>query len=355
MIGPAPEGSRRAGGARSTGNDQPCIRLHPTPRFGRSTSSEGQAPREDGQTPATRDRREPRAVFTDICRAPEESSRLAVRNTGLRTRGREILSSFETLLWKLQHDPRTGIYSRDHLVIVCVYRKRNEQRVAVLCQPVIEAGGRVHLWALDEIATGLKPYTRGQGPGSRCELLNLLVEQASLGEEDVIVICDDDIEFVRGDVLRLAAVSKFCGFLLAQPAHSRDSNISYTFTFAVPFVRARATRFVEIGPVVVISPAFRARVFPMPLDSGMGWGLEARWHARLGANESFGIIDDTIVRHLGVVAADYSGADSERARRDKILAEYGMTDLKQLCRSTGRWWIWQRRPVSILVKESKTK
>jgi len=259
-------------------------------------------------------------------------------------RGRKVLSSAQGLSWRLRGNPRAGPQPEGLLVLVCIYRKRNAQRVTAFCRSVIESGGRVFLWALDEIATGLESHTVGHGHGSRCELLNNLVEWADPGERDIVVICDDDVEFVRGDIPSLVAKSELCGFLLAQPAHSRDSNISYTFTFRAPWIRARRTRFVEIGPVVVVSAAFRSRVFPMPDDFGMGWGLEVRWHALLGSDESFGIVDDMVIRHLGMVASDYSGTVAERTRRDTILAEYGLVDTKQICRTTGRWWSWQRRP-----------
>lgn len=267
-----------------------------------------------------------------------------VRHTGLRMRGRRIISGVEPFVWRLRRVRKADQQPGKRMTLMCIYRQCNEQRVSALCKPVIEAGGSVCLWALDEVSADLEPYTRGRGHGSRCGLLNNLVEVADLGEGDIVVISDDDVEFARGNIPHLVALSESCGFVLAQPAHTRDSNISYTFTFASPWLRARRTRFVEIGPVLVVSAAFRTRMFPLPLDSGMGWGLEARWHSLLESNESFGIVDDVAIRHLGVVADDYASKADEELRRDMMLAVYGLTNTKQLCITTGRWWNWQPQP-----------
>ena len=66
----------------------------------------------------------------------------------------------------------------------------------------------------------LDAATRGRGPGMRLELLNRLVELARRACPRWVVLCDDDVEFVRGDVVRLVSESAAAGFGLAQPAHA---------------------------------------------------------------------------------------------------------------------------------------
>jgi len=77
--------------------------------------------------------------------------------------------------------------------------------------------------------------------------------------------------------------------------------------------RARRTGFVEIGPLFVVDPAWRDRLFPLPAGIGMGWALQADFMALGAAGCEVGIIDHYRMIHLDKASGAYD-ADEERSR-----------------------------------------
>lgn len=216
---------------------------------------------------------------------------------------------------------------------VCVYRSRNAAYVADLVRQVVEAGGVVALWALDEIHPQLADHTTGSGPGSRLALLNVLLAQ--LPPTRLLVVADDDVSFAVGDLRRLIRLVRLGRFDLAQPAHASDSHITHDVTVGRPGLKARLTRFVEVGPLVVIGPRVRPLITPFPEEFGMGWGLDVAWSDLHRRGYRLGVIDGVMIRHHGVVAAAYSTDDSEEML-SRILQQRGH-DWSYLNQTVKRW------------------
>jgi hypothetical protein len=217
------------------------------------------------------------------------------------------------------------------------------------------AGISVLLWGLDGVVPGMEALTHGDGPGTRSALLSGLASEARDNGARQVIICDDDVEFVVGSLGDLVEVSVQCGFAMSQPAHTWDSNFSYTFTAGRPAILARWTDFVEIGPVLLVAEHFLDRVLPFPEGAGMGWGLEAEWSRLRTAEDRFGIVDYIRMRHLGSIGADYSAMAEETRRLAKSLGQIGRSDLKELCRTRGRWMPWRSRPGWVAVRSDTSR
>jgi hypothetical protein len=222
------------------------------------------------------------------------------------------------------------------ITVASVYRARNATNLAKMLEPLAAVDASVRLWSLDNVPPSLRRWTLGSGPGRRFELLNRLLADPIPGWT---VLADDDVRFRRGDVLDLIGIAELVGLDIGQPAHALGSNVSHSFTRAAPFSVARLTSFVEIGPVVVFSPAALPHVVPLP-EQGMGWGTELAWsdlqrtsHLRLG------IVDAVRIDHLGAVGVAYSSED-EFARTREILTEHGIADWSSLQRTHGSFRPW---------------
>ena len=146
-------------------------------------------------------------------------------------------------------------------LLLAVYSARNADRVVRLIEPARHAGWEIALRTLDEVPPALADVTLGRGPGLRLANLNDLLEQVG-GLPRWVVLSDDDVEFVRGDVVLLVAECAAAGFGLAQPAHASGSHVSHPHTRVVRRSRARAVPYVEAGPVSVVSPTWSERVLP---------------------------------------------------------------------------------------------
>ena len=263
------------------------------------------------------------------------------KGTGLRMLARRVVARVEAAVLPLLPPVAAPPAGPPPFVVITVYRARNAELVLAIAEQVRQAGGRSVLWALDKPDPRLEAQTVGVGPAPRCDLLNTLFEAAQARDGEFVIMADDDIVMVDGWVGQLVSVADRARFMLSQPAHIRTSNFSYGFTAARIWLLARATRFVEIGPMVVVHPHFRDRVLPMPAGYGMGWGLEAKWSSALGPDESFGIVDSVRIDHVGALFGDY-GLTDERARRDRLVAEAGLRDMKDLCHTLRSWPRWSR-------------
>jgi hypothetical protein len=223
-----------------------------------------------------------------------------------------------------------------------VYSSRNTQRVERVVRPATAAGWDVALWSLDDVPASLEEATRGRGPGSRLQLLNRLLEHAR-GLPRWVVLCDDDVGFVRGDVVRLVSESEAAGFGLSQPAHAEGSHVSHGHTRAVARSRARSVPFIEAGPVSVLSPTWCGRVLPLPEWRGMGWGLELEWMDLRDEGCILGIVDRVQYLHLDPIGRTYDeSAERERMRAD--LDARGIADLSDFQTTLETWRPWSRRP-----------
>ena len=212
-------------------------------------------------------------------------------------------------------------------VLLCVYRYANAANVCRLADQVGAAGGTSLLWALDRRHPSLSADTVGEGPGSRFALLNRLAR--AVPPDQWLLVADDDVRFGRGGVRTFLHLCQRLGFDLAQPAHALRGSHLYFWITRRHFGRvARETTFVEIGPVVAVSPQGRTAVTPFP-EEGMGWGTELLWNDLQRAGLRLGVVDATPMRHLSPVGAGYDRS-AEESRVQTMLTERGLERLDDI-------------------------
>ena len=230
---------------------------------------------------------------------------------------------------------------RGGCAIVGVYRRRNGEHVRQLISPALDAGWTAAWWALDETDPDLADYTVGVGPGLKFPLVNLTL--AGLDALDWTVVSDDDLRFRRGDVVRFVRLCDRAGFDLAQPARARGTQFSHAITTGIRASRARATSFVEIGPLFAVGPRLRDRILPLPEHRGMGWGAELDWFELFENGARLGIIDSMPVEHLGELASDYDYQELT----DRLTQEFaarGRPRWEGMRETVAVWRPWQLRP-----------
>jgi len=231
------------------------------------------------------------------------------------------------------------------LGLVLVYRNRNAVTVEQLLQ---QAGPqvRIALWALDEVAPALASLTVGQGPGPRCALLNRCAELLGLPADGWLVLADDDVTMVRGTLPDLLRVAIFAGLDVCQPTHASDSTCSWEINEHHPMTLVRTSRFVETGPLVLMSPKARAACLPLPEAFAMGIGVEAVWGGRLELRTA--LVDALTMRHLGRVGETYD-LFAEWDRNEPLVRELlrpaGMETVRDLQHVGHRWFPWRRHPL----------
>jgi hypothetical protein len=200
--------------------------------------------------------------------------------------------------------------------VVAIYRAAHAARLARLVTTISDAGATVRLWALDEIADGLRALTVGRGPGIRFALLNQLIESIPEADRrDGLVLSDDDYSFRVGDLRQLIAVGQALNLDVWQPAHVRDSWASSPFVRRRGGVVLRRTNFVEQGPVLVLSARAQRAMLPLPEDLGMGWGIEVQWaQIYREASLNVGVLDALAVHHLAPIGGYDRDAQGEQLR-----------------------------------------
>lgn len=152
------------------------------------------------------------------------------------------------------------------------------------------------------------------GTAGKFENLNALLAEHPAAGHDWVLALDDDVALPAGFLDAFLFLAERFGFALAQPAHRHHSHAAFAVTRRRPFSVARATGFVEIGPVVAFSAVTFDTLLPFP-PLRAGWGLDAHW-AALARDRGWrmGVIDATPVRHgLRPIAGAY--------RREDALAE----------------------------------
>jgi hypothetical protein len=215
------------------------------------------------------------------------------------------------------------------VALVCVYRQANAPIVrALLAQ--LPGDAEIRLWALDDPVDEFASLTVGHGPGGRLELLNRLVAGLT-SDPEFLILADDDLTVVVGDLGRLIEAGSMFEFDVFQPAHAVGSASAFDFTRKRLVQFARQSRFVEQGPVVVLSRRGRASLLPLPGELGMGWGVEARWSEVARADElRLGIVDAVAVRHYrGTHPRGYDPVQQLQQLDSEVRAA-GLTDLRDL-------------------------
>jgi hypothetical protein len=216
----------------------------------------------------------------------------------------------------------------------------------------LPAGAEIRLWALDRVHEDVADLTVGSGPGGRLDLLNILASELTAAPE-MLVIADDDVEIVMGDLRRLVRAGSALGFDLFQGSHAAGSASAFAVTRTRPLSFARETSFVEQGPLLLLSARAQRALLPFPADLGMGWGIELRWwRAARELGLRLGVVDAVSMRHFRGAGRTYDTAP-ERARLRRELDLAGVGELHEVQRTTRtlgpvRAWreIRQRRQVT---------
>ncbi|XTI71613.1 hypothetical protein ACQAYK_07880 [Acidithiobacillus sp. AC3] len=126
--------------------------------------------------------------------------------------------------------------------------------------------------------------------------INLVTKDAT--NFDWLLLCDDDIEVEEGFLDIIIGLSEKYDFAVSQPARTVDSYTDHPIVQLMPGLRARRTRFVEIGPLVCIRRDAMHLLLPFSESAGMGWGLDLIWPKHLESAEMrMGIVDAAPVAH----------------------------------------------------------
>ena len=156
-------------------------------------------------------------------------------------------------------------------------------------------------------------------PEPKFVVLNRLLQHVNISDYDFIVITDDDFTVPKGFLDAYLSAQLRYGFALEQPARSWHCFHDPKITLRKPWLKARQTRFVEIGPVFSCVPKAANKLLPFDESSGMGWGYDVVWpmvQEQLGL--SLGIVDAVSVDHSH---RPQGAAYSQQVHRD-IMVDY---------------------------------
>ncbi len=156
-------------------------------------------------------------------------------------------------------------------------------------------------------------------------LLGDIVSDA--GAFDYLVVCDDDVGLPAGFLDDFIALAERFEFALAQPARTLSSYVDHAITRQAPGLLARATRFVEIGPVFAANAAAMRLILPFDARTPMGWGLDFVWPLLIEREGlRMGIVDATPVDHsFRPPVANYVHAEAD-AQQKALLAKVDHLD-----------------------------
>jgi hypothetical protein len=204
----------------------------------------------------------------------------------------------------------------------------------------------VRLWALDRPYPDLEHRTLGAGAGGKFDLLNRLFETDDIPSDDyvVVVVADDDVLVVRGDLRRLVRLARKASLGLVQLAHAVGSFWNHPITRRRLLSVARLTTYVEIGPLFLVNPEWRSRVLPFPAGIGLGFTRDMVEWSRLSEEGCRrGIPDAVRVLHTAQPGRSYDWEAEMRPLRD-YLASAGAQTPWELQRDLAVWRPWASWP-----------
>jgi hypothetical protein len=159
-------------------------------------------------------------------------------------------------------------------------------------------------------------------PGERgkFENLNALLAAHPPDDYDWLLVIDDDVDLPRHFLDAFLHEAEGARFKLAQPAHRLHSHAAWEVTRRRRGSSARATTFVEIGPVTAFHRDTFATLLPFP-DLRMGWGLDAHWSAiARDRGWRIGVVDSTPIGHTQRPAGDAYSREAAIAEARAFLA-----------------------------------
>jgi hypothetical protein len=232
--------------------------------------------------------------------------------------------------------------------LLAVYRADNTPMIETL---LAQCGGiklDVRLWALDRPSPSLASVTLGSGKAGKFDLLNRLLAASPCPPSQPVIIADDDVILRRGTLARLLAIVDRARLDLAQPAHESYSFHTHAMTRRRRWSIAQRSTTVEIGPLLVVGPAWRHRILPFPPDLGLGWGLELDWMGLRDEGCRIAMVDDVSIVHLRPIGTAYD-QKAEMKRLEDHLRRLGaagadvQSQMRSLLRREQAWRPWQRR------------
>lgn len=169
------------------------------------------------------------------------------------------------------------------------------------------------------------------------KLLNQLLALDDLKNYDFIVFADDDVVLPQGFLDAYLEAQRRYGFALAQPARAWHSFYDHKMVVRKPWLKARETRFVEIGPVFSLDARAAKVILPFDESSPMGYGYDFCWPVEIAkAGLKMGIIDAVSVDHsFRPQGASYSAAHNNAVMekylsgRDHLTRDEAMQTLRQ--------------------------
>lgn len=221
--------------------------------------------------------------------------------------------------------------------LVAVYRERNAAVIGALAAEVTGTGA---LWALDAAHPALAAQTVGVGAGSRFVNLNRLLPPAD--DATWLVVADDDVRLSSGSLSDALALAAAAGLDVAMPSHDRDSFVNWSVTRCRPQSLVRLTRFIDQGPLLILSPLARRRLLPFDETIGMGWGAELAWGA--DTELRIGVLDGVRMQHLSPVSRTAYDVEHEWDRALQALDASPWSSWAQAQAELGRWSRWQSAP-----------
>jgi hypothetical protein len=152
------------------------------------------------------------------------------------------------------------------------------------------------------------------------QLLNKILSGEELDQYTYIVISDDDITLPNNFLDRFLFLQEKYNFSLAQPARTHNSYIDHPFVEQFDGLKARRTRFVEIGPVFSIRKDVFPLLLPFDENSSMGWGYDFVWPCLVEDGElRMGIIDAIPVEHsIRKPMQNYNYEDVNKVMKDYL-------------------------------------
>jgi hypothetical protein len=169
---------------------------------------------------------------------------------------------------------------------------------------------------------------QAEGPRPKFGLLNELLSRFfDRGRHAYVLVCDDDVTMPAAFLDRYLDLVERHDLALAQPARTHDSYTDHAIVEQLEGLDARATRFVEIGPVFSMRQDVLPLLVPFDVASPMGWGYDYVWPVQIErAGRRMGIVDATPVGHtLRKPAAHYSHREHLRAMKAFLAARPHLT------------------------------
>ena len=153
-------------------------------------------------------------------------------------------------------------------------------------------------------------------------LLNELLDGGDLYSYDYLLVCDDDVRLPRNFLDAFIGWKRRLGFALSQPARTVNSYVDHQLVRHRPWLRARRTRFVEIGPVFCIERSLFPVLLPFDEASPMGYGYDLVWPLQVAAvGGAMGVIDAAPVDHSLRGRGEAYSSDRELQTMASYLAE----------------------------------